>query len=166
MSDCLHHQALVGIGSNIDPERHLISGAAALQARFPDVRFSQVYCSAAIGMDAGAADFLNACALFTLDDEVNVLQLWLKQIEDNHGRDRSHGAWQPRTLDLDVMQFDGVWLEDVMAYPHCYLPAEALVLLPEEKPATPNGRITIAYGVGYLGANTISSSAAPAGTIG
>jgi len=134
MSTLLCHQAMIGMGSNIDPEHHLIAGAAALRERFPAVCFSQVFRSAAVGMDAGAADFLNACALFSLDYEVDALQLWLKQVEDRFGRDRSDGSWQPRTLDLDVMLFDGNWLEDVMAYPHCYLPAAELMPLPAAVP--------------------------------
>jgi len=145
----LRHRVLVGIGSNIEPERHLVAGAAALRARFPAVRFSQVYRSAAVGMDRGAADFLNACALFTVDCEVASLQQWLKQVEDAHGRERSHGSWRPRTLDLDVMLFDDRWLEDVMAYPHCYLPAAELVRLPAALPALQQ-RIAVAYRAAYL----------------
>ncbi|MDX8413031.1 MAG: 2-amino-4-hydroxy-6-hydroxymethyldihydropteridine diphosphokinase [Mariprofundales bacterium] len=151
------HRVLVGMGSNIDPECHLTAGSAALRERFPSVCFSQVYRSAAVGMAAGAADFLNACALFSCDDEADTLQAWLKQVEDSHGRDRSHGSWQPRTLDLDVMMFDDEWLEDVMAYPHCYLPAAELVVLPAPCPACSPTAIDVVYQADYLtvGGSTI-----------
>jgi len=150
MSRLKQHRVLVGMGSNIDPERYLIAGSAALRGRFSSVRFSQVYRSAAVGMAAGAADFLNACALFSCDDDADTLQVWLKQVEDSHGRDRSHGSWQPRTLDLDVMLFDDAWLEDVMAYPHCYLPAAELVALPAPCPAVSSTVIDVVYQADYL----------------
>ncbi len=140
MNGFIQHRALVGMGSNIDPERYLVAAAKALRDRFPQVRFSRVYRSAAVGMDAGAADFLNACALFALDFDRDDLAPWLKRLEDRHGRDRSKGSWQPRTLDLDLMLFDDRWLEEVMAYPHCYLPAAELVQMPAPLP-TPDCRI-------------------------
>jgi len=140
MNANVHHRALVGLGSNIDAEYYLAAGATALRARYPAVQFSQVFRSAAVGMEPGAADFLNACALFSLDHAEEELQQWLKQVEDEQGRDRSQGSWQPRTLDLDLMLFDHHWLEDVMAYPHCYLPAGELVQIPAPLPVS-NHRI-------------------------
>ncbi|MDQ6951202.1 MAG: 2-amino-4-hydroxy-6-hydroxymethyldihydropteridine diphosphokinase [Mariprofundales bacterium] len=126
--------ALVGLGSNIDPEQHLVVAAEELRRHFSGVRFSAVYRSAAVGMAADAADFLNACALLPSALVVDDLVAWLKTLEDTHGRDRSHGSWRPRTLDLDLMWFDGAWLEEVMTYPHCYLPAAELLPLPELVP--------------------------------
>ncbi|MDQ6963467.1 MAG: 2-amino-4-hydroxy-6-hydroxymethyldihydropteridine diphosphokinase [Mariprofundales bacterium] len=150
MSAAREHWAVVGMGSNIDPEQYLLAGARALRERFTHVQFSQVYRSAAVGMERDAADFLNACAHFSLDSDAETLQRWLKQIEDDHDRDRSQGSWQPRTLDLDLMRFDERWLtDDVKLYPHCYLPAAELVEIPS--PPTPhNYRIAVAYGSGYL----------------
>ncbi|MDX8409550.1 MAG: 2-amino-4-hydroxy-6-hydroxymethyldihydropteridine diphosphokinase [Mariprofundales bacterium] len=127
-------RALIGLGSNIDSERHMTQAAQELRQRFPDVCFSSVYCSAAVGMEAGAADFLNGCALLTSPLAAADLVVWMKGLEDAHGRDRSRGSWHPRTLDLDLMWFDGVWLEPVMDYAHCYLPAAELLTLPDPQP--------------------------------
>jgi len=125
MSDCL-----IGMGSNIDPERHLRVAAAGIRARFPGARFSRVYRSPAVGM-AGAADFLNACCLLETDMDTRKLKQWLKALEDKHGRDRSRGSWRPRTLDLDVLMVEGVILDDeVLRHAHAWLPASELVTLP------------------------------------
>jgi len=121
---------LIGMGSNIEPERHLCAAAGAIREQFPDAVFSSVYRSAAVGMD-NAADFLNACCLIDTIMESARLNVWLKQLEDTHGRDRSQGSWKPRTLDLDVLMWgDEVVDDDLHLYAHIYVPAAELVQLP------------------------------------
>ncbi|MFQ5581000.1 MAG: 2-amino-4-hydroxy-6-hydroxymethyldihydropteridine diphosphokinase [Mariprofundaceae bacterium] len=126
------HSALIGMGSNIEPERHMSSAAAAIRKRFPEARFSSVYRSAAVGMDAD--DFLNACCLITDVPDESILRAWLKGLEDVHGRNRSQGSWQPRTLDLDLLMYDeAVRDDDLFRYPHAYVPTTELIemVLPE-----------------------------------
>ncbi len=118
--------ALVGMGSNIDPERHLAAAAVEIRSRFPDARFSAVYRSRAVGMKGD--DFLNACCLIQSVPERAELVHWFKSLEDRHGRDRSEGSWKPRTLDLDLLVYDGKPLDnDLFRYPHVYVPASELV---------------------------------------
>ena len=124
------HTYLIGMGSNIEPERHLRAAADAIRRRFPEVRFSAVYRSAAVGMQ-GAADFLNACCSLQSDLSSQDLGVWLKLLEDKHGRDRSHGSWKPRTLDLDLlMAGDEVLDDELFRYAHAYVPASELCDLP------------------------------------
>ncbi|MDX8380597.1 MAG: 2-amino-4-hydroxy-6-hydroxymethyldihydropteridine diphosphokinase [Ghiorsea sp.] len=120
-------QVLLGMGSNIDPEKHLRDAAKVLRKTFPDVQFSNVYRSAAVGMDGD--DFLNACCLFTHQLSANDFSQWLKKLEDVHGRDRSEGSWKPRTLDLDILMVDDVLLDDDLnQYGHVYVPASELII--------------------------------------
>ena len=118
--------ALVGIGSNIRPEAHLISAATELRERYPEVSFSDVYRSRAVGMESD--DFLDACCLIQdVADRVALVE-WFKSLEDAHGRDRSEGSWKPRTLDLDLLMFDEeVVDDDLFRYPHVYVPASELI---------------------------------------
>lgn len=126
----LRQTVLIGMGSNIEPEQHLCAAAGAIRERFPDAVFSNVYRSAAVGMD-NADDFLNACCLINPRIAFARLNVWLKQLEDTHGRDRSQGSWKPRTLDLDVlMHGDQVVDDDLYRYAHVYVPAAELVKLP------------------------------------
>jgi len=122
---------LVGMGSNIDPEHHLSSAAMAIRKLFPDACFSTVFRSPAVGMGK-AEDFLNACCRLHSTKPAEALEAWLKQVEDEHERDRSHGSWKPRTLDLDLlMAGEDVLDDELFRYAHAYVPAKELVHLPE-----------------------------------
>jgi len=119
-------EVLVGMGSNIEPEDHLSRAAAALRAEFKDVGFSSVYRSPAVGMDGD--DFLNACCVFHSDLTEAEVRRRMKALEDAQGRDRSHGSWKPRTIDLDILMFDGEVVDDELyRYAHAYVPASELV---------------------------------------
>jgi 2-amino-4-hydroxy-6-hydroxymethyldihydropteridine diphosphokinase len=121
-------QALIGMGSNIEPEKHLANAALQIRTKFPGTAFSRVYRSKAVGM--AGEDFLNACCLVPSEMKSDELNVWLKRLEDAHGRDRSLGSWQPRTLDLDLLMFGGVVLDDnLYRYAHAHVPAAELVRL-------------------------------------
>ncbi len=132
--------ALVGMGSNIAPEANLQQAAAAIRQRFPDVRFSRVYRSAAVGL--AGDDFLNACCLFDTALPRDRLVDWLKGLEDAQGRIRTGGAWQSRTLDLDLLMLgDDVLDDDLFRYAHVYVPAAELVVL--DAPDTDTAAVTL-----------------------
>lgn len=119
---------LVGMGSNIEPESNLSRAAVALRREFGGVSFSAVYSSAAVGMDGD--DFYNACCLLEVDLAEAEVRTQLKLLEDLQGRDRSRGSWKSRTLDLDVLMYDGVVVDDELyRYPHAYVPAAELIAL-------------------------------------
>jgi 2-amino-4-hydroxy-6-hydroxymethyldihydropteridine diphosphokinase len=120
--------ALIGMGSNIDPEQHLTAAANIIQGHFEHVQFSGVYRSKAVGMQGD--DFLNACCLFQYTLSEKALRGWLKALENEHGRDRSKGSWKPRTLDLDILMINQDILDDdVYKYGHIFVPALELVSL-------------------------------------
>ena len=119
-------KVLIGLGSNIEPDRHLTQAASSIREAFKCVSFSSVYQSKAIGMDGD--DFLNACCLCEHDWSNEKFLQWLKSLEDEHGRDRSEGSWKPRTLDLDIIMVDGfVQDDDLYRYAHVFVPASELV---------------------------------------
>jgi len=125
--------ALLGLGSNIEPEAHLRWVAARLRREFAPVRFSRVYRSPAVGM--AGDDFLNACCLLHTDLSLARLIARCKAWEDQRGRDRSAGSWRPRTLDVDVLMFDGQIVDEgLLRYAFAYHPACELVALPQPGP--------------------------------
>jgi 2-amino-4-hydroxy-6-hydroxymethyldihydropteridine diphosphokinase len=127
-------KVLIGMGSNIEPEKHLQAAAEAIGQAFSNVKFSTVYQSEAVGMEGD--DFLNTCCLFEHDLSHEQLLFWLKSLEDYYGRDRSKGSWKPRTLDLDILMVDGEVLDDdVYRYAHVFVPASELVQLIRRKDA-------------------------------
>lgn len=96
--------ALLSLGSNVDPERHLGIALDALRARFGAVRVSAAYRTRAVGFDG--ADFLNAGAAIETDLAPEALDAWLHALEDAHGRDRSAPRFGDRTLDIDLVLYD------------------------------------------------------------
>lgn len=102
--------ASLSLGSNMHPERHLRSAIAALRARFDQVRVSAVYRTPAIGFDG--PDFLNAGAVVDTDLDALALDAWLHALEDAHGRDRSGPRFGDRTLDIDLVLYDDLILDD------------------------------------------------------
>ncbi len=118
--------ALIGMGSNIDPEKHLQCASQDISQYFSGVAYSKVYQSPAIGMDGD--DFLNACCLLSGVPEKGDLFKWLKCLEDKYGRDRSEGSWKPRTLDLDLVMYgDEILDDDLFRYAHVFVPASELI---------------------------------------
>ena len=96
--------ALLSLGSNVDPLRHLQAAADALRARFGDVRLSSIHRYPAVGFAGG--DFLNAAAVIDSDLDPLALNAWLHALEDAHGRDRSGPRFSDRTLDIDIVLYD------------------------------------------------------------
>ncbi|HKI62096.1 MAG TPA: 2-amino-4-hydroxy-6-hydroxymethyldihydropteridine diphosphokinase [Mariprofundaceae bacterium] len=127
-------EALIGMGSNIEPQQNLQQAAVAVRKMFGDVAFSSVYRSSAVGMEGD--DFLNACCLIRTELDEAGLRRCLKALEDAQGRDRAHGSWRPRTLDLDVLMYAGEMVDDeLVRYAHAFVPASELVgmNLPEDR---------------------------------
>lgn len=115
----------ISLGSNIDPEVHLLSALNILQSTLNDAQVSTIYRSAAVGMQG--ADFLNAVAAgHTTESPASVIQ-WLKELELQHHRVRSANKFTDRTLDLDLLLYNDAVTE---AVPHHEIATQAYVLQP------------------------------------
>lgn len=97
-------RAAVGIGSNLEPARHLPAALRSLAGRFAELRVSTLYRSAPIG---GAGEpFVNGAVTFTTTLSPAELRAALKRLEGCAGRERAPGP--PRvTLDLDLVILEG-----------------------------------------------------------
>jgi 2-amino-4-hydroxy-6-hydroxymethyldihydropteridine diphosphokinase len=95
--------ALIGVGSNLEPESALRAAVAALEQRFGRVESSSVYRSPAAGL--AAADYLNMVVRVATDAGVDALRADLAAIETATGRTRA----DPRVcrLDLDLLTYGG-----------------------------------------------------------
>jgi len=102
-------RAYLSLGSNVDAVTHLRAAVDALQQRFGDVVLSPVYRTRAVGFDG--PDFYNAAAIIDSDLDPHALNAWLHALEDAQGRDRSGPRYGNRTLDIDIVLFDGLTLE-------------------------------------------------------
>lgn len=101
--------ALLSLGSNLEPERHLRAAAQALRERFPGIVFSAPYRYEAMGFDG--PDFINAGAMLQSDLDPFALNDWLHALEDAQGRKRDAARFSSRTLDIDIVFYDDLLLD-------------------------------------------------------
>jgi 2-amino-4-hydroxy-6-hydroxymethyldihydropteridine diphosphokinase len=100
--------AYLGLGSNLDAERHLQAGVTALRERFGTVRLSPVYRSMAVGFSGH--DFINLAASIETTVQPLELKTFLNQLEAHHGRTREVPRFSDRTLDIDILLWDDLYL--------------------------------------------------------
>lgn len=100
----------VSIGSNIERDRHIHAGLAALRAHFGDLVVSTVYQTRSVGFEGD--DFFNLVAGFETDEAVHAVAAALHAIEAAHGRLRSGGKFASRTLDIDLLLYDDLVLNE------------------------------------------------------
>jgi len=125
--------AYVAMGSNLgDREAHLAAATEALRAR-PDVRVmavSALYETAPVGPPP-QGPYLNAALHLRTQLAPRALLACLLAIEAARGRQRSAGRWSARTLDLDLLFYGSVTLDEPgLCVPHPHLHERAFVLVP------------------------------------
>ncbi|GMR00728.1 MAG: 2-amino-4-hydroxy-6-hydroxymethyldihydropteridine diphosphokinase [Gammaproteobacteria bacterium] len=100
----------ISLGSNINREKNTRAGIAALKQAFGDLNLSSVYESEAVGFDGDAFyNMVISCEVSTPVHETNQI---LRDIEDANGRDRSGPRFSSRTLDLDLLLYDELILDE------------------------------------------------------
>ncbi|MCC6074205.1 2-amino-4-hydroxy-6-hydroxymethyldihydropteridine diphosphokinase [Pseudomonas sp. GCM10022188] len=123
----------IGLGSNLAEPRRQLEAALAALARLPHCRLvavSSLYASDPLG-PPDQPRYVNAAA--ALDCELAPLELLdaLQAIELEQGRERKAERWGPRTLDLDILLFGDLQLdEERLTVPHYHMHARAFVLYP------------------------------------
>lgn len=123
------HTAYLSLGSNIEPEANIRSAMRALQADFEDVVFSPVYRCPAFGFEGD--DFINLAARIRTGLEPLKLRDCLAELEDRHHRDRNVPRWSSRTLDVDILLYDDLYLmSPVLEIPRKEILTAAFTLKP------------------------------------
>ena len=96
---------------------------------FGELELSPVYESAAVGFDG--SDFLNLVAGFSTERGVGDVVTDLRTIEDDLGRDRSQPRYSPRPIDLDILNYDDLELDEAgIQIPRNEILQNAFVLKP------------------------------------
>lgn len=111
----------ISVGSNIDRKKNLRAALAALRARFDHVRTSPVYESVAVGFDG--KNFYNLVVEAHTDLTPDQVVQTLRATEDAQLRDRTQPKFSPRTLDLDLLLYDDL----VVQQPEFQLPRDEIV---------------------------------------
>ena len=126
-------EVLVGLGSNLDgPARQIETAFDRLDAIETTalVARSALYRSAPLG-GIEQPDFVNAAALLTTELSPRGLLDELQAIEQARGRERGDMHWGPRVLDLDLLAFGGLAIDEPdLTVPHPGIASRNFVLLP------------------------------------
>jgi 2-amino-4-hydroxy-6-hydroxymethyldihydropteridine diphosphokinase len=119
----------VSVGTNIDRERHVRAALDALVAHYGAVQCSTIYETAAVGFDGD--DFYNFVVGFDTGETPLEVAAQLRAIEDANGRLRSGPRFSSRTLDLDLLLYDDVILDEGrLQIPRDEITHQAFVLAP------------------------------------
>jgi len=100
------HLAYLSLGSNIEPESNLPKAARLLAQHGQVGKTSSVWETKPVG--GGGGNYLNACLEYeTALSQTALKETVLRPIETQLGRKRSADKFAPRTIDIDILVFDG-----------------------------------------------------------
>lgn len=127
-------EALLGLGGNLGHVRQTLDRAVQLLGEDKDIRLlarSSDYRTPPWGVEDQPA-FINLCLSIATDLPPHDLLHRVQAIETSLGRNRAHERrWGPRRLDIDLLAYDDVVLNDPeLVLPHPRLFERAFVLGP------------------------------------
>lgn len=116
------NNALISLGSNIEPEKNLFHAVSMLRNKFDGLKLSSVIETASEG--SSGPNFLNAVAGFqTILTEEQLKNEVLRKIESILGRIRTQDKYAPRSIDMDIVIYNdnvvdaNIWNQIYIAYP-------------------------------------------------
>jgi 2-amino-4-hydroxy-6-hydroxymethyldihydropteridine diphosphokinase len=129
---------VVGLGSNVDPERHLPEAVRLLAERAEVLAVSSAWATEPVG-PAGQPPFVNAAVLLRTElPPERVKPELLRPVEAALGRVRSADRFAPRTIDLDFVASeagrilgDGLEVPDRDLVRHAHVALPAMEVAPE-----------------------------------
>lgn len=126
-------EVLVGLGSNLDSPARQIDTAFEMLGSLPESELlsrSSLYRSAPLG-GVEQPDFFNAAASMTTTLGVRDFLEQLQGVERARGREPGGARWGPRILDLDLLAYDGLTIDEAgLTVPHPGIALRNFVLLP------------------------------------
>jgi 2-amino-4-hydroxy-6-hydroxymethyldihydropteridine diphosphokinase len=100
----------ISIGSNIDKDKNVLASLQALEHHFGKLTVSSIYESEPVGFSGDT--FYNLVVGFDSDLEVKEVAKQLRQIELDNGRTRDSQKFSARTLDLDLILYGDLIIND------------------------------------------------------
>ncbi len=100
----------VSVGSNINREHNVAQAIADLRLAYGELVQSRTYETQAVGFEGDP--FYNLVVGFDTSETPQAVASRLRDIEDANGRDRSSGKFSSRSLDLDLLLYDDLVLEE------------------------------------------------------
>ncbi len=116
------HRIFIGFGSNIEPERNIRTGLKLLTRSMRILATSNFYLTCPVN-SPGAPDFFNGAVLAMALLDAKSVKKVLSQIEADCGRTRGADKNASRPLDLDILLYDEVTVNEpglVLPHPDIY----------------------------------------------
>ena len=103
MNDCI-----IGIGSNIDADKNIAEMLKLLAVDVEIVGISQMIQTKPIPSTRDQPDYINGAVRIRTAMDQNALSFYLKKLEDRLGRVRNQEKFGPRNIDLDILIWNNV----------------------------------------------------------
>jgi 2-amino-4-hydroxy-6-hydroxymethyldihydropteridine diphosphokinase len=125
----MNHTACISLGANIDPGLNLKKARLSLGRELKILKESSIWESPAFG--GAGPNFLNAALLVqTVHGQDDLKWKILRGLESRMGRVRTEDKYAPRTIDLDVLVYDGVVIDNSL-WELAFLAAPCAEILPD-----------------------------------
>lgn len=125
------NKAVIGFGSNIDPEKNIAKARHLITNAFTILGESEFVRTKPVGFTE-QDDFINGSMHIETELKFEQLKQTLKEIEGRLGRKVSSIKFGPRTIDLDIVIFNGK-VVDQDFYERDFLKNSVLELIPDLK---------------------------------
>ncbi|MDP4184353.1 MAG: 2-amino-4-hydroxy-6-hydroxymethyldihydropteridine diphosphokinase [Bacteroidota bacterium] len=102
----MESSCIIGIGSNIHPYENIYEAVKILEEEFEVIQCTSFAHTKPLGI-TDQPEFLNGAILLHTLLGINEMNIRLKSIEKFLGRDRNQPKDGPRTIDLDVVAWNG-----------------------------------------------------------
>ncbi|MBN1769133.1 MAG: 2-amino-4-hydroxy-6-hydroxymethyldihydropteridine diphosphokinase [Prolixibacteraceae bacterium] len=97
---------IVEMGSNIEPDKNIEQALSLLRLQNRIIAVSTVLTTSPLGI-THQPDFRNGAVKIETSLSQSQFKLYLKKIEDELKRDRNRPKFGPRTIDLDIIVWNG-----------------------------------------------------------
>jgi 2-amino-4-hydroxy-6-hydroxymethyldihydropteridine diphosphokinase len=123
----MQNKAFLILGSNIEPEKNILLALTYLDENFTLADISNTWITKPVGSKSN--DFLNtAVSLLTGLDPYTLKENWLCHIEESLGRIRVDDKNAPRTIDLDIVIFNDIILDNnIFKYDYMIFPFAEII---------------------------------------
>ncbi len=101
-----NNTAIIGIGSNINADVNIPKMLKILETKVDIIKVSSMIQTKPVGM-VNQPDYINGAVKIVTPLDRKELNILLKEIEDQLGRDRTAPKYSPRTMDLDMVVWNG-----------------------------------------------------------
>jgi len=105
------NRVIISVGSNISPQQSIDAALQILRAEQHLLKASTFTLTDPVPPATGAK-FLNGAFLIETALEQDALKKYLRKIEEKLGRVRGPDKYAPRTMDLDIIVYNGRIVDD------------------------------------------------------